>query len=600
MERLPVRSGSGAAVSPPHASVTKSRLHILNFLILFGISVLLSPPGKAEIYSPGSVPPQPVPVKVEVERGKSVDIPLNVYGSALEDVTYRIRSGPRHGSLTEPQIVEGSRAVVTYSHNGEFGHDGDSFYYAAKSNAGVSAAVAVQIEIFDRPSKLIAPPRAEFGEVLIGTGAAVEITILNEGGGIATGTVSTNHPWNVQGSSDYSLGPEESATFTVTCAPEKTGKVYGTLRFSSDPTRETTLVAVAIPPFHAKPDKLELVLDRDSLVRSGQLEISNVLEFDQTIEIAAGEGILAPETVPLPAGGSKTVNIRTEPTNLAEINSEITLTGAGYTETRTVKAPPVPPILEIGAESLSFGSVRVGTAKSLELPIRNRGGERTYVYLDVSPPFAVEESSVEFGLKPGEERMILISAQPSTSGNFRIPIQISAFEQEMEVFVSVEALARREPAAVPLAAEGFRRQKKTPKYQKLPLIKPVRLAAISNRTATLAFPNVKDAATYRLEAQVMERAEDGTMQTRWIPFTEVQVQDVDGEIQATLSKLTPGGGYVVRAVAVDQEGKPIKASDSYRLVPIAKKGFRVTPLKVMVLFLVIILAIMGYLRYRDR
>ena len=570
--------------------------------VFLGLSLLVSFTGTAEIKSPGTIPPQPVPVTIEVQRGKSVAIPLNIYGGALDGVTYRIRTAPKHGTLSEPTPIDGSRGEATYQHSGEFGHDTDTFFYAAKTRAGVSAAVAVRIEIVDLPPKLVTPAEADFGHVLIGTGAAVDVTIANEGGGFAAGTLTASPPWAVRHVSDYSLGPGKRMTFTVECAPENVGEVHGMLKYSSDPAGTTMLHANATLPFRIDPDQLELALDKETLVRSGHLTIFNDLEFEQTLEIMAGDGIIVPETIRIPARGSATVTIQTAPTDLSILKGEISLTGTGHVEHCTVNAAPVPAILEVEGGRIDFGSVRVGTAKSIELSIRNRGGERTNVYADTSAPFAVGEDSAEFTLEPGATRKLTINVQPSLAGNFRSHLNLKSFEHEIAVALSVDAPERRRPERISaLSASATERQAPVRSDVRIPLIKPLRVSALGETTATLAWPTIQEPdISYRVEARILDAVEEGKIRVRWIPFTSVELEEAGKETHATVSDLTPRGGYVVRVVAIDGDAIPVRASDPLRVVPKAKSHFAMTPLKTLLLLLAIILATLAYQNHRKR
>ena len=571
-------------------------------LLLIGLLLPISP-STAEINAPGKIPMQPIPVKVQVERGKTVEIPFRVYGGGHRSVTYRIRSAPQFGLLINPRMIDENDGLVTYQHSGDFGHNTDTFHFAAKSIGGISAQVAVKITITDRRPKLVAPAHAEFGEILIGTGAAMRVSITNEGGGIDRGVVTATTPWHIAGDPSYSLGPGENAIFTIVCDPLGDGELRGTLQFSSSPTSSTRLHAIAVPPFRIDPPVVTLTLVRNSRIRFGTFRIENTADLDQTIEISGGYSLGLPEKISLPAGADPAeVRIRTESENLAAIDTLITLTGTNYRTQIRARASTIPAIVEVDKATVDFGEVPLRQTSKKFFLVSNRGGEKAFLDLTVPSPFSVLNDAVEFSLAPGETHNIGVSVRPESWGITSGEMIVKGFQAEIPIRL-VSRTTR--PFAVERRSDA-KTNSSTRERQMLneafPLLDEARLENVTHTTATIAWPTAESVGTrYRLEARILTVAKDtGNVEIRWIPFSNVLLERSGDESRATATELTPGGGYNVRVVEVDEFGQILRASRTLQVIPSPEKRFALAPAKALFSILIIVSALLARQKIQKR
>ncbi len=563
---------------------------------LWLISLLLPIfPSSAEINAPGRIPLQPMPVNVRVERGKTVEIPLHVYGGGHESVSYRVRSKPQFGTLIDSRMIDENRGVVTYQHSGSFGHDRDIFHFAAKSIEGVSAQVAVRITVTDRQPKLVAPTHAEFGEILIGTGAAVRVSITNEGGGIDRGVAAATPPWQVAGDPAYSLGPGESAVFILACNPAGDGELHGTLQFSSSPTSSVTLHATAVPPFRIDPTKLDLILDRKSRTRSGTFRIENSRGLDQTIEISGVDSLGLPEKVSLPENDHAEIHVLAKPDNLSPIDTTISLTGTNYSTQIRVTAATMPAIVEVDKTVLDFGEVPLRQTAETFFLISNRGGETAFLDLAAPPPFSLPHDSVELSLQPGEVRKVGVAIRSESWGRTSGEMSLKGFQTEISVRLVAQTLR-------PTSGDNSSDPKNNSSTEDLhqldrafPILEEARLQNVTNTTATIAWPTIENAdRRYRLEARILSIGnKTKKVEIRWIPFSDVIFDRSGGETRATAAGLTPGGGYNMRVVEADALGQILRASKTLQVIPSPEKRFALTPIKALFTLLVVVSALIS-------
>jgi hypothetical protein len=93
--------------------------------------------------APPPAPPPPVPRTVRVARGGKAEIPLRIYGTRSQKLTFIIRAAPQHGKLSEPKQTDPEAATVTYAPPADLAITRDKFSYAVRSNEGVSGAVDI-------------------------------------------------------------------------------------------------------------------------------------------------------------------------------------------------------------------------------------------------------------------------------------------------------------------------------------------------------------------------------------------------------------------------------------------------------------------------
>jgi hypothetical protein len=585
---------------PPDSMLPRTTLLRASIILWCSVLPILRLP--TEIYASGALPLQPVPVRVLVERGRAVEIPLQVYGGGHESVIYQVRSAPRYGTLSDSRMIDANHGIVTYRHSGDFGHDRDIFYFAAKSITGVSARVSVIIEIMDRPPKLVAPINLEFGGVLIGTGAAIHVTFSNEGGGIDRGRVTATAPWSVAGDPEYAVGPDETAVVVLVCSPTEEGELNGTMQFSSSPATSVMLHATAIPPIRISPPTLELTLNRDSRIRSGAVRIENSANIDQAVEINGDESLGLPRRVSLPRGVSTEIPLQTKPDHLAAIDKTVQLIASGYSTQLQVTAPAVPAIVELDKKAVDFGEVSMWETAESFFIISNRGGEKAFLHLSVPPPFSLADGSARIQLEPGQTREIGISLRPESWGNISGSVTGKGFEIEFSVRLAARTphpgtdKTRPEPQPRSIAKVWDLLE------EKLPPLGKVQLKKVTGTTATITWTTrERSRSEFRLEARILNIGkETKKAEIRWIPFSDFRFERIGTTIRGIAKDLTPGGSYNVRVVELDSHGRIVRASRTIQIVTAPERRFAITPLRVLFAILTGVIAFMAVQRVQQR
>lgn len=587
----------------------------LFFRALLSATLVLvsSPAARPEIGSPTKPPPQAAPVTVEVPRGGSVEIPLKIFGLSGEQIYFRIRTQPEHGTLSPQRIIERELSSVTYTHDGIAGITRDGFTYAAQSSAGVSAPASVTIRIIDRPPLLLVPQQMEFGPVVIGRPETRTVEIRNAGGSVAEGTASTDSPWEIAGNAGYRLGPGESATFDLVFDPRQPRGYRGVLRFSSDPLRISSLTGTALAPFEIEPVPVKLETDGRTPMRQGEFTLTNRIEEPQTIALQFPPPIEGPREIQLPPRGSKKISLKIPGSQVEAVSGEMTLAGAGYAAAVPLTAAAPGALLTVAPNEIRFGRVEPSQQVS-EIPVSvsNPGGQRAFIRADIAPPFQLTEADKEFALRPGEEHQILVGLDTTRNGSFRTRLQIQGYDQTAEVTVSAEIAGapesptpapRQQTAGTPRTGgppppEPERAEPETPREYAWPAVKSVKVVSLGRHECTISWkPPAEGKFTYRIEERVLSLDESRRIRTDWIDATETEIRDIKGNPTATFDKLKSGYPYAVRIIAIGPNGEESEPSFPVRFITQTRK-----PLFTWraVSWVLIIVAIAGLIIWKRR
>ncbi len=77
------------------------------------------------------------------------------------------------------------------------------------------------------PTISVTPSSIDFGGVSVGSSADKNFTITNSGGGVLSGTATTNPPYSIVSGGTYNLSSGESQTVTVRFSPTALGTFAG-------------------------------------------------------------------------------------------------------------------------------------------------------------------------------------------------------------------------------------------------------------------------------------------------------------------------------------------------------------------------------------
>ncbi|MBS0660252.1 MAG: hypothetical protein JSR82_18680 [Verrucomicrobia bacterium] len=225
----------------------------VNAKLAFGlISVLFHGLALADISLPFAPPPTPLARTVEVPEGGRIDIPLTIVGAptgrALEFV---IRQPPAKGRLDPVRnSVRGDSAIVTYTHNPSAGGGRDQFSFAVQSvGGGISGSATIDVRIAENPPRLmVLPAWLDFGPApLEGPPVRAQFTLVNQGGGVATGRILLQAPWRLEGEDSYRLTRGQRKTFAVLFQPPRPSAFEGEVRFGASFDQVLRLTGSGLP-----------------------------------------------------------------------------------------------------------------------------------------------------------------------------------------------------------------------------------------------------------------------------------------------------------------------------------------------------------------
>lgn len=536
---------------------------------------------------------------MKVKRGEKVEIPLRIYGRRQQTLEFTIRSQPSGGKLGEVKQIDQEVASVTYTPPEDLARTRDQFSYSVRSSAGVSAAVDVVITIVDLPPQLTVTRTLEFPRLLVGETAALDLEIVNRGGGRAEGEVEVDAPWEIVGHRNYRLGAGDRQILKLNFAPTSGGEFRGEARFSSQPDRVTELIGIAEQPIAVTPETVALHHERNDPLRSGSFEVTNNTPREQTLTLTASERLTFPRSLTLGSRRSVSVLVHTQPADVGPLEEEIRIEAPGLSARLPVRAGKVRPILRPRQSVINFGRVAPGTAARAVVEIENAGGTAGVVGLQVAAPFVLEAAST--AVEPGEIKQVGLALPPGDPATLQSTLVLQTENGRSELPVEARIgvadptrtssrgggrLMKARLAAAPRAAtevmeddEIFTR----------PLGAVGRVREVTARSVTMEWPaNLVEAARFRAEMQRLSK-QGQELRIEWVnhaPFTT----RTEGElIVGTINELAPGQLHIVRVVPVDAKGVSSEPLFEAQLLtrPKQPSALRVTPRRAILFVLLL-------------
>lgn len=367
-------------------------------------------------------PPQPVPGQIKVERGHDAIVPLRIYGQSNQALTFVVRKLPRAGRLSELKSTSANTATVRYRPPDDHTVHRDVFEYAVKSFEGVSAAVAVQIEITDQPPELAGPAEVLFPPRLVGTEETQTIELINRGGMTAEGECRVEKPWRLESPSSYRVDPGGRLFAKVTFEPEKAGDFLGELRLSSQPDRAVILRGIAQDGLAVKPAQLPLATDATTLVRAGVFELTNNTPAEQIVRVATDSRVIVERELRLAAGQTLPVMVRTAAEDADALKAEVTLAAGALHARVEVSAGALPAAIRAVERTIDLGLVPGGTLSTGQLTLRNAGGSTGWATVSVQPPFRVPPQRID--IAPGRTAQVPITLDAADVGAAEQAVQV--------------------------------------------------------------------------------------------------------------------------------------------------------------------------------
>ena len=534
-------------------------------ILLRGLLLLLlsSSRASAEISVPFKAPPQGVSLAIKARRDEPVQISLLCSGGLHQLPKFRIRTQPQFGTLSEPKLVSKDSAIVIYVPGANATFSEDKFSYSVQTSEGVSVPAEVSIRIFEDPAILVVSEAVDFGNVLLGHSAKESFLIENRGGGVAEGTFNMKGDFTIDGPGGYRLAKGERKTVDVVFRPTLAGKTASAIVYSSNPDRQTTLLAEGVGLIQVLPSEVKLTIDPKDGIRKGHLELLNCTNLPQKVEIHADSRLRLPGVVELPPAGKIPLGIEVGRDLPDAITEVVEFLLSGYSSKVQVRGVALGPIFRVTPSKVQFGRVQSNQLAMQTVALENIGGAKGDVIATMALPFNLKSQarqntiSVEPGLsvkvqielqsaEQGAKRATLSLSTPS--GDFQVPVEAEVSNQATspvpaaasQTVSSLEAA----PFTVPPPSEGD-----ASNYQYARRGKEIRFKQVGRSDCELAWeaaPNVE----YHLESRRYFLDEKGNLQFSWEPLTNVKIAQEGSEVDAKVFKLIPGRFYTIRAVAM--------------------------------------------------
>jgi len=275
----------------------------------------------------------------------------------------------------------------------------------------------------------------DFGSVAVGAQQSQTVTLTNTGGSsvtIAQASVSGTG-FQLSGIAvPLTLNASQSATLTVTFAPQASGGASGTATITSDASNPSLTIAlsgtgVAAGTLGSNPTSLSF----------GSVTVGNNQSLSETVTNTGGSsvtisqvaisgtgyslsGITSPTT--LTSGQSATFAVKFAPQSSATASGSVTITSNASNPTLTIPLSGTGILsgaLGPNPTSLSFGSVIVGSNQSLSETVTNTGGSSvTISQVGISGTgFSLSGITAPVTLSAGQSASFSVAFTPTSAGS---------------------------------------------------------------------------------------------------------------------------------------------------------------------------------------
>jgi hypothetical protein len=573
---------------------------------------------------PGMAPPQPVQLKVKVRREGKTEIPLGIHGVANEPLKFLIRTAPVQGRLSDPRQTGRETAVAVYEPPADLTITTDRFFYAVKSEAGVSAPVEVVLTILDQPPQLTIPDHLDFPAVRTGDSNSKLLEITNSGGSLAIGEVIVEAPWRIEGKAGYRLAAGDLAIFKIIFAPSTGGAFESVARFTSDPAHSTTLRGKAETSVAADPAEVILQNAVDDPVRTGSLELVSQVDEPRDLQLKADNRLQLPAQVTLPGRGRIRIPIQTAAHDVRALDTEIRILAPDLELRVPVKATAPGAVVRAVRPAIGFGRVPVGRVTSTRFELENIGGAPAEVAWTIAAPFRTTQKTVI--LVPGEKRGFDLEIESSTPGRYRASLQCKSGTQTFDLGVDAEVSATmrpltgsvRAPGTLPSAPDEPQAPVPTPETPEainLPPFVPldwlgdtqlpagVKVSISTPTTATLEWPASLSSAThFRVDLRQFAFTEDHNLTVNWLELGGLQVSRKGQNYVTTIHDLEPAQPWTVRVRPINNGGEPENRLFAVNFQTPPKTSYRpdISPLRGLLAVLAILVVWQVIARARRR
>lgn len=528
---------------------------------------------KRELVDPP--PPMAQPVRIQVFRGESVQIPLVAVGRAANNSQFLLRSLPQLGTLSEIQKRESGGSFIIYEHKKGTAPATDEFSFAAQCpGTPVSASAKVKIDILDRPSEFLAPESIEFGTVILGQEGTQLVTLSNPGGKVLQGTLKIDEGWELPEGKDFEIPARGQLQIRVNFFPKEDREYLGAIHFSHDPKAVIRLQGRGVEPVLVYPSKIELYHEKGK--DSASIHVQNQTKEALEIAVSADAKISIPSSIEVPAGATVSLPVAVVKGGIDGFKGTIYLKQLYGESEVAFQVFPVPAKFEIEpSKVLDFGAMKEREVKELVIKVRNIGGVPSALSMTVPPPANVEGPH-DLTIVPGEEKQIMVQMVPLQGGKIerRIVLRFGLEVHEIVARASVEGAVM---ASIP-KNQGLTNVPSSPLMDKdvvkrgaqeevaggLSLENLTALSQTENSVVLEWKTESKGRGEFRLERRILGISQQDTPITAWVPMANAQLTLLDeGKMRAHFFNMGAGTRGVVRLAKIGSSGEVLAASPAF-------------------------------------
>lgn len=450
------------------------------------------------------VAPLPREVSGEVRCGESVELVLQAFGTREAPVEFELETAPRVGTVTaiEPLPDHPNAAVLRFDASAVAEPGLAVFEFRARRRSGgpSSAPVRGVVRILAPEVRLFTPEILDLGQVALGDPGRVALELENGSRlplrlRVDLSGLAVRWADGGEAAREVHLPATGMVSLPLVWDPHEPGRLLGKVPVETPQgIRELPLRGVAVEAVAVQPQWLEPVTptaaaedvveggglvggpDADSPPAGGEgfppgegepardlpaLTIVNRSARVLQARIEGGEALGLPPTLELPARGE----VKLQPEFAA---GEGGRGGEGLLRLGTERGeltvpwrvPAVPATLELNLagggqlpEVLDFGPLALGQERSVQLVMRNVGGEGGSAQLRTKPPFLLAYDASRPGLGPGQARELELGVRAEVLGVHEGVVDFGFAERRRELRLRVEVV-RPETVAPQLAGDG--------------------------------------------------------------------------------------------------------------------------------------------------
>ncbi|MBN1292335.1 MAG: choice-of-anchor D domain-containing protein, partial [Candidatus Latescibacteria bacterium] len=270
--------------------------------------------------------------------------------------------------------------------------------FSPKVNGGQNAQIkitsndldesAINVEVYGTgvSSEItVSPTSIDFGNVFIGSSLSKDFTLLNEGtSSLFVGNItSDNEAFTIEPAS-LTIEPGKSAIIKVTFTSMTTGFHETKINISSNDVDEGTVIINANGTGKVPEVSISAMIMNIGTVEVGSHSSESFIVTNEetesqivsTITVDKETFTVAPSTLTLGPGMSKTVEVTFTPSNTGTQSSTIKITNNDIEEstiTATVNGVGIAPKITLSSGAIQFGKIEVGNIETKNITIRNSG-----------------------------------------------------------------------------------------------------------------------------------------------------------------------------------------------------------------------------------